>query len=255
MTNDKPRSMVKSIDTTLDVIQYLHCSGSATIEEIAEAVSISTSTVHRHLVTLRERGYVIIEDGEHRLSFMFLTHGGKVRDKTFAADMVNKKVQQIAERTEERAQFIIEENGERVYLFTHFGSSGVKTDANVGKRGPLHISAAGKAILAHLPQERIEEILDNIKFDRLTEQTITTPTSLEAELEEIREQNYAFNDEELTESLRAVGVPIRLDNGAVYGAISVSGPAHRFSKKYFREELPELLLGAANEIELNLKYS
>lgn len=255
MTNDEPRSIVKSIDTTLDVIQYLHRHETATIEEVAAAIDSSTSTVHRHLVTLRERGYVIGEDGEYRLSFMFLTHGGKTRDRMFATDMVNEKVQQIAERTEERAQFMVEENGERVYLFTHFGSSGVKTDANVGKRGPLHISAAGKAILAHLPEERIDAILDGVEFDRLTDRTITTREELEAELAEIHDQNYAFNDEESTESLRAVGVPIRFDDGTVFGAISVSGPAHRFQNEYFYEELPELLLGAANEIELNLKYA
>ena len=254
MNEEQPTSRVKSVDTTLDVIQCLHRHGTASIEEIAAETGRGSSTVHRHLVTLRERGYVIDDGGAYRLSLMFLTRGGVVRASTPAAELLDRKVRQISEETGERAQFMTEENGQRVYVFTHSGPSGVKTDATVGKRGPLHVSAAGKAILAFLPAERIDEILDAAAFDQGSPNAITDRDTVESELAAVRERGYAFNDEESTEGLRAVGVPVRFDDESVLGAISVSGPAHRFRDEYFREELPDLLLGAANELELNLKY-
>lgn len=255
MTVDRSQTKVKSVEKTFDIIHCLHDLETATIQEIADEIDSTTSTVHRHLVTLRERGYVVVEDGNYRLSLLFLTHGGKTRKRIFGSEMLDHKIQQISERTDERAQFMIEENGERVYVYTHSTPSGVKTDTNVGKRGPLHVSAGGKAILAHLPKDQIVSILDELSFEPVTNSTITDRESIEAELEEIRDRGYAFNDEESTESLRAVGVPIRFGDGAVFGAISVSGPAHRFRDEYFYEELPELLLGTANEIELNLRYA
>lgn len=254
MSKDDPRSTVKSVETTLSVIQRLHNAGAATIDEIADDIGKSRSTVHRHLVTLTEEGYVVTNRSEYSLSLLFLTHGGLVRDRMFASDLINDKVRQISDRTGERAQFIIEENGQRVYVYTYSGPQGVKTDASVGKRGWLHVSAAGKAILANLPANRRERILDDIDFPHAPDQKIGNRETLENELITIRERGYAFNDQESTEGLRAVGVPIRHSDGSVLGAISVSGPAHRFTDDYFREELPNLLLGAANELELNLKY-
>jgi len=150
---------------------------------------------------------------------------------------------------------MVEENAQRVYVFTYSGPSGVKTDATVGKRGPLHVSAAGKAILANLPSDRIEVILNSKPLGGPTKNAASHPDALREELEEIRKRGYAYNDEESTEGLRAVGVPVHDGNGSILGAFSVSGPAHRFRDTYFHEELPDLLMGAANEVELNLKYS
>ncbi|WP_418286498.1 IclR family transcriptional regulator [Halorubrum sp. DTA46] len=249
------RSTVKSVETTLDIVEYLHEQGEATMEDIVAAVDRSSSTVHRHLMTLRERGLVVDTSGEYALSLLFLTYGGRSRDRLFDSDIIDRKVQQLSDRTGERVQFMVEENAQRVYVFTYSGPSGVKTDATLGKRGPLHVSAAGKAILANLPRERIESILDGRPLGGQTENAIADPDELRQELEAVRERGYAYNDEESTEGLRAVGVPVHDGNGSVLGAFSVSGPAHRFRDSYFHEELPDLLMGAANEVELNLKYS
>lgn len=256
-TNDSgdPGTSVKSVETALDIVEFLHEQEGASMEEITEAVSRSSSTVHRHLTTLRERGYVISKSGLYTLSFLFLTYGGRTRDRLFASEIIDRKVQQLSDRTGERVQFMIEENAQRVYVFTYSGPSGVKTDATVGKRGPLHVSAAGKAILANLPSDRIEAILNSKPLGGPTKNAVSDPDALREELEEIRKREYAYNDEESTEGLRAVGVPVHDGNGSTLGAFSVSGPAHRFRDTYFQRELPDLLMGAANEVELNLKYS
>lgn len=249
MEHTPDRGRVKAVDTTLDVVQCLHQAGSANIEEVAEGVGVGTSTAHRHLTTLHERGYVVREGNEYELSLRFLTHGGRRRETLPANELIHKKVRQLGEDTSERVQFITEEHGERVYMYTHAGPDAVKTDATIGKRGPLHVSAAGKAILANLPADRRKQILDGIAAPETSEREV-----LEEELETVRERGYAFNDEESTSGLRAVGVPVQYETDTVLGAISVSGPANRLTDDYFREELPNLLLGTVNEIELNIAY-
>lgn len=249
------RSTVKSVETTFEIVDLLHEQGEATAEEITAAIDRSSSTVHRHLVTLREHGYIVDNSGTYALSLLFLTYGGRRRNRLFTSDIIDRMVRQLSERTGERVQFMVEENAQRVYVFTYSGSSAVKTDAMLGKRGPLHVSAAGKAILANLPSERIEAIVDDGLLGGTSENAITDPDALREELAEIRERGHAYNDEESTEGLRAVGVPVHDGSGSVLGAFSVSGPAHRFRDEYFHEELPDLLMGAANEVELKLKYS
>lgn len=253
--SEQGESTVKSVETALNIVEFLHGREEASMEEITEAVGRSSSTVHRHLTTLRERGYVISKSGLYTLSLLFLTHGGRTRDRLFASEIIDRKVQQLSDRTGERVQFMVEENGQRVYVFTYSGPSGVKTDATLGKRGPLHVSAAGKAILAKLPPDQIEEILNSKPLGGPTKNAVSDPDALRGELEEIRKRGYAYNDEESTKGLRAVGVPVHDGGGSILGAFSVSGPAHRFRDTYFHEELPDLLMGAANEVELNLKYS
>ncbi|MFC7009804.1 IclR family transcriptional regulator [Halalkalicoccus salilacus] len=189
-----------------------------------------------------------MENNTYRLSLKFLTYGGKVREELSAHEMIERKVYQLGNKTAERTQFLVEEHGERVYAYTYAGQDAVKTDAAIGKRGPLHVSAAGKAILAELPSQRIDEILSESLSVRKKEDLLD-------ELRTIRERGYAFNDEESIPGLRAVGVPVMRPDKSVLGAISVSGPAERLRGEYFREELPSLLLGTVNEIELNLKYS
>ncbi|WP_128904280.1 IclR family transcriptional regulator [Halorubrum amylolyticum] len=249
MEHTPDRGRVKAVDTTLDIVEYLHRAGSANIEEVAEGVGVGTSTAHRHLTTLHERGYIVREGNEYELSLRFLTHGGRRRKTLPANELIHKKVRQLGEDTSERVQFITEEHGERVYMYTHAGPDAVKTDATIGKRGPLHVSAAGKAILANLPADRRRRILDGVAAPETTERE-----ALDEELETVRERGYAFNDEESTSGLRAVGVPVQYETDTVLGAISVSGPANRLTGDYFREGLPNLLLGTVNEIELNIEY-
>jgi len=185
----------------------------------------------------------------------FLTLGGQVQTGQEGFDLAKKKVDQLAAETEERSQFIVEEHGSRFYVYTQAGENAVQTDATIGKRGYLHVSAAGKAILAALPRQRVEDVIDRRGLPAVTEQTITDESALFEELEAIRERGYAYNREESTEGLRAVGVAITDRNDGVIGALSISAPAHRLKDDRFETEFPDLIMGVTNEIELRLEYS
>jgi len=120
----------------------------------------------------------------------------------------------------------------------------------------IYTVGVGKAILAQLSRDRVMEIVERHGLLKRTEQTITDPDELCAELEEIRDAGVAFDDEEYGNGLRCVAAPVMGPNERVLGAISVSGPSSRLQGEYYRDELPGTKVKkAANIIELNIKRS
>ncbi|MFC4451281.1 IclR family transcriptional regulator [Halorussus aquaticus] len=246
---------VKTTETAFTIIEGLEELDGARVTELADHLGLANSTVHSHLSTLYEMGYVVKEGDEYLVGSKFLKLGEAVKERREAFNLIKPKVKQLAEETEERCQFIIEEYGRGVYLYRETGERAVWTDSGLGNRIYLHSTASGKSVLANLPESRVEEILDQWGLPALTENTITDRDELFEELSTIREQGYAVNKEESTEGLRAVGVPVMDGADELVGALSVSGPTHRMKGEWFDREIPNLLLGTANELELNLKYS
>ncbi|EMA41013.1 IclR family transcriptional regulator [Halobiforma nitratireducens] len=252
-SNSDEGAGIKATETTFAIVETLADLERARLTEIADAVGIANSTASDHLRTLREHGYVVADDEGYRLGLAFMDTGTRAkryyRDLLEAADPV---LEQLVEETNETVNLVAEENGEGVYVDRRVGERGVPTDSWVGRRKPLHTISAGKAILAELSEQRRDDILDH-GLAAPAERTITDRAELEAELASVRDDGVAFNDRESHGRIRAVGSPIVLED-EVDAAVSVAGPAKRLTDDYFREEIPSLLQGAVNEIELKLTY-
>lgn len=255
MNRDREPTPVRTTETSLKIIDALLSEGSLRIDDVAERLDIGSSTAHRHLQTLEKYGYVVNTSGEYRLGLQFLTIGGHVRASKPAYDLAKDAVYELAKQTKERVQFEVNEGGERVFLFTKTGEHAVRGDAKIGKRGPLHCSAAGKALLAELPIPEVREYMNTHGKEQVTENTITDVDEMLAELETVREEGIAFNREESTLGFHAVASSVSKPSGQVLGALSVAGPAHRINGERFLEEIPDLVRGIAQELELNIKYS
>ncbi|OYR95906.1 transcriptional regulator [Halorubrum sp. E3] len=222
---------------------------------MAEELDYAKSTVHRHLQTLEQLGYVVQRDDGYHVGLRFLEVGVTARSSFRGYDLVRQKVEEIAEATGERAQFFVEEHGKAVYLARAAGDQAVRTDPGLGSRIPLYAASAGKAILAELSEPDLFDMLERMSFEPVTDHTITDPDDLRAEIEAGRERGYFFNREESLRGTHAVGVAICGPDGEVIGGLSVTGPSHRLTGERFESELPDLLLGAANELELNIAHS
>lgn len=244
---------VQSTIRSLELVDELLERDGARVSELADAVEFSKGSVYNHLQTLKDQGYIVQDGDIYRLSLRFLTVGEQVRTQTTLYQMVKPSVKELAERTGDRASFCVEENGEGVFVFTEKGHRAKKTSFT-GRRTDLHTQAAGKMILSHLPEDRLEEILDERKLTPQTEYTITDREELLSELAVIREQGVAFNDEEAVNGLRAVAVPVwdKADN--IAGAISVAGSTSRFDEERFTEYVPSVLKSVADEIRLQHYY-
>lgn len=248
--------VLATTETSLDVMEALKRLNGGRVTQVAEELDLAPSTVHSHLVTLKERRYVVKEGDIYRLGLAFLNLGEYVRRENRYFSMAESKVEQLAEETGGRAHFIVEEHGQGVYIHTASGKHAIETYSQEGRRLSLHQAAAGKAILAFLPEDRVADIVDERGLPKRTENTITDRDELFETLAEIRERKgLAFNDEEQIRGIRAVGAPVRAPEGTVIGALSVSGPSHWFTGDLYERELPNTVLGTANELELQIEYS
>lgn len=251
---NRTRQGIKASTTAFAIIETVHEQGPLRLIDVADSVEIANSTAHEHLTSLEEAGYVIKESNGYRLGLKFLDHGMQAkRHYRELLDAAEPVLEQLIDETDEAVNLVVEEHDHAVYIARLTGDRGVPTNSWVGKRKQIHTLSAGKAILAHLPPDQVDAIIERRGLTAVTDETVASRTELTATLETIRERGFAFNNRESHESIRAVGVPILLDD-TVQGAISVAGPARRLTGEYFESDIPDLLLGAVNEIELKLAY-
>lgn len=248
------KGRIKTTRRVFQIVERLMEENGLRLIDVANQLDMSKSNAHRHLSTLEAEGYIVQEDGEYHPSMQFLNIGEYVRNRKRIHEMVRPKVKQLANKTDERSEFVVEEHGRGVFVHRETGVNAVHTNTRIGKSLPLHASAAGKAILAFSPPERVAEIAEDPGLERLTEYTITDYENLREELQSVREASIAYNDQELIMGLRAVGTPIIGPDEEVLGGLSITGPTSRFKGDVLEEQMPDLLRGVANELELNIAY-
>lgn len=244
---------VTTVETSLELLDGLQELGGATISALATHHDLAKSTVHRHLHTLYENEYVVRDGDVYHVSLKFLSVGGVAKNRNPLWERVRPVISKLAEQTGERALFTVEEHGRGFFIHRHTGENAVPTSRQSLRSYGLHSIASGKAILAHLPRPRVEEILADKGLPAATDNTITDQDELFEALERVRRNGIAFNDAESIEGLRAVAVPLMGADETVHGAISVSGSNHRLTGSYYEEELPNLLYRTANELELSIE--
>jgi DNA-binding IclR family transcriptional regulator len=239
-------------DRMFDILEALKETTSAGVTELAERLDMPKSTVHVHLSTLRDRGYVVqTEDKQYRLSLKFLDMGTIARENQTVYDEIVPKLEELAEETEEKSWCAVEENGKAVFIGKATGAHGIQTNVRIGQHVELYRLAAGKAILANLADGRRREILDGYEFP--LEEGLTR-VEFEQDLATIRERGIAYGSGRFIDGVTGVGAPIADTSGTIYGAISISGPTDRLDNDRIRNELAELVRGVAGEMRVNLSY-
>lgn len=238
-----------------DVVEALQRLDGAGVTELATELDIAKSSVYNYLRTLEERRFVVRDDDTYRLSYRFLHVGEYVRGRTPAYVHGTEELDVLAHETGRYAHLATEQHGLGVDLYKAKGREAIGgryQRSKLQRPDYLHLSATGKAILAHLPAERVEWILDEYGLVERTAETITERDALFAELDRIREQGYAVNREEEIEGIRAVGAPILSPSGDVLGSVSISGPAHRMRTPDYEAQMVAEITDTANRIEVNI---
>ncbi|WP_323172209.1 IclR family transcriptional regulator [Natrialba sp. PRR66] len=253
--NDGPRR-IKSVQTATDIINVIKQQQGGTLAEITADLELTKATVHTYLQTLVDCGFVTRDGDQYRLGFQFVTIGEHVRNETDLYMAGHNEVDELAERTGEYTHLIAEERGREVVLYESRGEFAVAMDYHLRMRETpqhLHDTAAGKAILAHLPATRRDEIIADLEFERQTANTITDAAELRETLADIRDRGYALNDEEEIRGMRAVGAPVLGPTETVVGSVSVTGPTSRLQGERFHSAVPKQVIETANLIEVALE--
>lgn len=251
-SGNTPKTLT-SVEKTFDIIEALWQLDGAGVTELAGYLDLSKSTIHAHLTTLAQDGFVISNDGHYKLGLRFLNFGEYVKRSQPLYAVAQPAVEELATETGERVFCMVEQHGLATVICVGEGSRSVQTDIRVGTHSYMHCSSAGKAILAHLSEQRTERILDQWGVKQFTTQTITDRDRLHEALQAGRERGYFFSREEYRTGVTAIGVPIVHDD-VVCGAISLSGPAMRLEGDWHERDLPNRLLSTANAIEVDLSF-
>jgi DNA-binding IclR family transcriptional regulator len=242
------------VQRAVAVLRALQRPGGAGVTELADELGLAKSTVHNYLVTLVDEELVVRDGDGYRLGLGCLALGGYARDTTRLFELAREPVEDLATEAGELGVLAVEEHGYSVYVYRTGGSRAVTLDTRLGTRRPMHCTATGKTMLAHLPPERVETIVDRHGLERRTGNTITDREALLDELAEIRDRGYGVDDEELIAGVRAVAAPVVPEGEELLGTVAVTGPTSRVSGDRFRATMPELVTRVARLVEINAEY-
>lgn len=249
------RGPLKSVRTAFDIMEVLVERDCCGVSELSDILGRPTSTVHEYLRALEAEGCVVNDGGVYSPSSRFLSMGVKIRNNKRIYPVAKPELQSLAEETGAHVSLTIEENGYGIPICIENMSNTMRPIAHTGMATYLHVHAAGKAILADLPVEQVEEIIDRHGVEAVTENTIADRDSLLAELEAIRERGYAVDSGEAMLGVNGIGVSI-LDRSRneVLGGLGLYMPAGGNDVEVLEEEFLDDLLRVANTIEVNLLY-
>ena len=203
---------VQSVERIFQLIEQLasHPAG-ASLQRLAQETGLAKSTVHRLLASLVSLGYAAQEPetGRYRLTLkMFELSSGIVN----------------SQRTGEAVHLVIRDARDIVYIYKT-ESGPMRMSSRVGLRSPLYCTGVGKAILATLPPEEVEDVWNHSSLKKLTSRTVVDLTEMQDQLAEVRANGYAIDDEENEMGVRCVAVAIPGPDGRAESAFSISGLA------------------------------
>jgi IclR family transcriptional regulator, acetate operon repressor len=224
---DENRYQVQSVARAANLLNEVanHGAKGLSVTEIAERLSVAKSTALALARTLTTAGLLRgVEPGpRYVLGLNLLRLGDLVGQQTSIAELGLPTLRELSSLTGMTARLAMNEAGYPVFLERIDGEGSIRFHAPLGQREEPHATAAGKAILAYLREGDVRLLLADAGMARYTTKTITDVETLMAELERVRVEGYALDDEEEAEGVFCVGSPFFDHQGACAGALSVTG--------------------------------
>ena len=205
----------------------LHQERGLSFSEIVSNTNLPKASTHRILKSLVEMGYLRydFETGKYRGDLKLSCLGAEVTAHFDLRSYVHPHLMNLHRETGHTCHLGIINGNVGIYLDKiESGDYGIKLFSEVGRNFPLHCTAMGKVLLALTDPDKREEILDG-ELESFTSQTITDPSILKKELEQVWERGYAVDREEITRGIMCVAAPVYNFEGNVAAAISLTFPS------------------------------
>lgn len=222
-------SGVRVLHKTLDILETIRQrEGGYRLGDLVRKIELPKATVYRILTTLEGRGYLDrAADGSYRMARKLFD----LQRSDSVEQVLNRVAQPIIERlvaaSKETVNLGILDAGEVVVINTVESPQAVRMSSKIGNRRYLHATALGKVMLAALPDKEFLRLVRIKGTPRLTEHTLVTRAALVKEIERVRRQGYALDNQENEIEGRCVAAPILLADGRAIAALSISGPVFR----------------------------
>jgi IclR family pca regulon transcriptional regulator len=229
------------------------------LTEIADVLGMQRSTTHRYMSTLVALGY--LERGEkrkYRLGLRVTDLGMSALNATGLREKAEPCLRELRQRSSFTVSLAVLDGPHIVYVdrvrSNRRGQHPIDLGLQPGSRLPAYATAMGKLLLAYLPEDAQDRILDETTLRRRTTNTITGKRALRKALQDITEEGFAVNDRELTDDLQAIAVPVRDENREVLAALGMAAHVSWISLEDLADALMPHLVATADRISARLGY-
>lgn len=225
---DSTDGTVQALDRALMLMGHLARHPGLTLSDLAAETGQSLATTFRALATLQAHGWTEVEEpgsrwhvgpGAFRIGSAFLARGDLLH-------RARRPMEELQHETGETVSLAVARRGQVVVLAQIAGTAPLRADLPAGMVLPAHASAAGKALLAHLPEEEAAALTAG-GLTRLTGFSHTSDSALSRDLARIRDRGHAVEDQEWMEGQRGLAAAVFDAAGGVAGALAVTGPVFR----------------------------
>lgn len=233
--------------------QLAEADGELSPAEIARAVGLHKSTVHRLLVVLEHHRLVRKGAGTYRLGTGLIELGEKASARLRLSERAEPHLRELSALTGEGAHVTVLSDVEMLAIAHVEGRWNLQPLTRTGSRTKVHCTAAGKAVLAFLPPDACQALIARLPFTRLTRRTIVRPAAFKLELQRVRAAGYAVDDEEFEDGLRCVGAPVFDHRGEVAASLSLAAPVFRLGRERL-VQVASLVIEAAQRLSADIGY-
>lgn len=223
---------VQSVDRAITVLELLGRLGTASVGQVAEELGVHKSTASRLISALESRDLVMAnhEWGKYELGFGILRLAHAIPARLSLVAEAQTEVRRLADEYRETVNLAVLREGVAVNVAQEIGPTSLGTHDWIGNLTPLHATSSGKVLLAALSSAERADLIKKTRLMSYTARTITSRRHLEEQLIDVAAQDYATVLEELEIGINAIAVPVRDHLGTVVAAVSISGPAFRFTE-------------------------
>src|SRR5579863_2026233 len=223
--------------------------------EISRRLEIPKSSASYILRTLETQGYLNRDatSGKYRVGLKILSLSRGALSGLDVREVALPIMRHLVEKTSLTCHLAILDGPEAVYIEKVEPPGFIRMDTWVGRRMRVHATSVGKALVAHIPQDRLEKIVAERSMEKRTPKTITTVARLLKELEKVRVQGYAVDDEENNLGARCVGAPVFNDRGTIEAGLGLSGTTQQVSP-HTMPRIVDALKDAARNISMGMGY-
>jgi DNA-binding IclR family transcriptional regulator len=250
-------TMVKSAHRVTQILEAVASSRAGLRHaDIAGALKIPKGSLSLLLADLASQEYLAVREDEGRryvLGPQVLVIAKRYLSGLDLVRLGQPILRNLVAATDECGEIAVRRMNEILMVCREDCSSPLRSVIQIGDRAPIYATAAGKAILAHLPPDEIKGYLSTVRLKPITKKTITSLKTLKEELEAIRAGALAYSHEELNEGLIAIGSPVFDLSGQVKASMVVPVPAIRYNARK-EKKIERLLREAASRLSHQLGY-
>lgn len=205
--------------------------------DLQSSLEVPKATLHRLLTSLQLEGMVRLEESSqtYRVGYRLLELANMAWKQSDVRDLAYPFMLELAEFSGESVQLAVLVDSNAVYLSQVESEQSIRYTVSVGDKSPAYCSGVGKAMLAMLPAEHQATLIQSLEFKRYTQQTITSPALLRRQLNEIKKNGFAMDNEEHQHGVCCVAAAIVDSLGMPVAAISVTAPTFRVTDSNFQD--------------------